>query len=182
MTDHSLLEKPIKMVLVGDPYVGKSSLIQSYALDEFSTMYLPTTLDNYKCGEIMRSGNSGSQTFNAFLMDVSSREDYARMRESIYKSVDVVLFCFSLSNIEMSGITSHYNKDGSKEPKQAKKRGSSSHISLGNVKTIWLPELEKALGKEQPNDDQPEEKKGKRELPIKILVGTKSDQLFENAD
>lgn len=40
------------MVLVGDAYVGKSSLIQSYALDEFSMLYLPTTLDNYKCGEI----------------------------------------------------------------------------------------------------------------------------------
>lgn len=43
-------------------------------------------------------------------MDVSSMEDYARMRESIYKSVDVVIFCFSLSNIEMKSVHS-YSKD-----------------------------------------------------------------------
>jgi len=78
-------------------------------------MYLPTTLDNYKCGEISRTSNSSPSTFNAFLMDVSSNEEYARMRESIYKSVDVVIFCFSLSNIEMSGLSSHYSKDASKE-------------------------------------------------------------------
>jgi GTPase SAR1 family protein len=80
-------------------------------------------------------------------MDVGSSEDYARMRESIYKSVDVVIFCFSLSNIEMT--SGHlYSKDSTKESILTKKRGSSSHISLGNVKTIWHPEFEKALGKE----------------------------------
>lgn len=109
------------------------------------------------------------------------------MRESIYKSVDVVIFCFSLSNIEISGINNHlYSKDSTKESKSAKKRGSSSHISLGNVKTIWLPEFEKALGKEQPKDADinPDDKRKdhKLELPIKILVGTKGDQLFENID
>ena len=43
------------MVLVGDTYVGKSSLIQSYALNEFSLNYSPTMLDNFKCGDITKS-------------------------------------------------------------------------------------------------------------------------------
>jgi GTPase SAR1 family protein len=115
-------------------------------------------------------------------MDVASSEDYARMRESIYKSVDVVIFCFSLSDIEMTSVQL-YSTDSTKESKQTKKRGSSSHISLGNVKTIWLPEFEKALGKEQHRDSDPnpdeKKKENKLELPIKILVGTKGDQLFE---
>lgn len=175
MSDPNLLEKlerPIKMVLVGDPYVGKSSLIQSYALDEFSIDYFPTTLDNYKCGEITRQSHNGTQTFNAFLMDVSSSEDYARMRDSIYKTVDVIIFCFSLSNIEMPGVTTHvYSKDdkGAKSA-SVKKKGSSSHISLGNVKTIWYPEVEKALASQQKDGEARDAR-----LPIKLLVGTKSD-------
>jgi small GTP-binding protein len=141
-----LLEKPVKIVLVGDPFVGKSSLIQSYALDEFSTLYIPTSHDSYKCGEITRSGGSGTQTFSAVLMDVSSQEDYARMRESIYKTVDVFIFCFSLSNIELSAHI--FGKDQAKSDRNNRKKGSSSHISLGNIKTVWLPEVDKALGKE----------------------------------
>jgi len=143
------LEKPIKIVLVGDPFVGKSSLIQSYALDEFSTMYLPTTHDNYKCGEITRNGNNGTQTFNAVLMDVSSEETYLKMRESIYKSVDVFLFCFSLASIEIQNI-----QPVKSEKSMSKKKGSSSHISLANIKTIWLPEVEKALGIERAKDTE----------------------------
>jgi GTPase SAR1 family protein len=105
-------------------------------------------------------------------MDVSSHEDYARMRDSIYKTVDVVIFCFSLSSIEMAGLSTHvYTKDGSAN---VKLKGSSSHISLGNIKTVWLPEVEKALGNSEDKKDV--------KLPIKILVGTKSDQLFENAE
>ena len=85
-------------------------------------------------------------------MDISSLEDYARMRESIYKSVDAIIFCFSLSNIEMKNVkTFIYQKvDGVKNEKNVKQtKGSSSHISLGNVKTIWMPEVEKAIGKER---------------------------------
>ena len=61
------------------------------------------------------------------------------MRDSIYKSVDAVIFCFSLSDIQAKVDKS-----------SQKKKGSSSYISLGNVKTIWLPEVNKALGREIP--------------------------------
>lgn len=166
MTDRTELEKPVKIVLLGDPFVGKSSLIQCYALDEFSALYQPTSHDSYKCGDITRAGSS--ETFSAVLTDVSAREDYVKMRETIYKSVDVFIFCFSLSNIEMQIKT---------EKSSVKKKGSSSFISLGNIKTLWLPEVDKALGKEPTKDTESSQDDRKKELklPIKILVGTKSD-------
>lgn len=95
------------------------------------------------------------------------------MRESIYKSVDVIIFCFSLSNLQIS------------KEKSSRKKGSSSHISLGHIKDLWLPEVEKALGEAKEDDEKnnlANKKDFKTQLPIKLLVGTKSDQIFENAE
>ena len=69
-------------------------------------------------------------------------EDFAKMRESIYKSVDAIIFCFSLANIEMNMNQTHMH---SKSENEKQKKGSSSLISLGNVKTLWMPEVERAL-------------------------------------
>jgi len=53
MVQHEL-EKPINLIIVGDTYVGKSSLVASYARNEFPTEYTPTVFDSYTCGEINR--------------------------------------------------------------------------------------------------------------------------------
>jgi hypothetical protein len=176
-------------------------LIQSYALNEFAYDYRPTILDNFKCGEISRKSQNEKETYQVFLMDVSTAEKYSRMRNSIYKSVDAIIFCFSLSNFEV--------KNDKSAMKTKNTLTSSSTISLNNIKTTWLPEVERALGQskdkqddegfkfsspadahdsagQKPSSDDSENfprlrrtsgalSNKHRELPIKILVGTKSD-------
>ena len=49
-------EGPIHIVVVGDPFVGKTCLIFSYAKDEFITKPITTVADEYDISDIQYMG------------------------------------------------------------------------------------------------------------------------------
>jgi len=81
----------IKLVVVGDGAVGKTSLLISYATDKFPTDYVPTVFENYTA-QMELDG----ETILLHLWDTAGQEDYDRLRPLSYPQSDVVLLCFSL--------------------------------------------------------------------------------------
>merc|ERR1712232_295735 len=81
----------IKLVVVGDGAVGKTSLLISYATKKFPTDYVPTVFENYTA-QMKR----GKQNILLHLWDTAGQEDYDRLRPLSYPGADVVLLCFSL--------------------------------------------------------------------------------------
>jgi len=82
--------KRVKLVVVGDGAVGKTSLLIRYATGEFPTEYLPTVFENYTAQ--MKREN---EVILLHLWDTAGQEDYDRLRPLSYPGADVVLLCFS---------------------------------------------------------------------------------------
>jgi len=84
----------IKVVVVGDGAVGKTSLLISYATDKFPVEYVPTVFENYSTQIPKDDGTS----ILLHLWDTAGQEDYDRLRPLSYPGADIVLLCFSTVN------------------------------------------------------------------------------------
>jgi len=82
--------KRVKLVVVGDGAVGKTSLLIRYATGEFPNEYVPTVFENYTA-QMKRE----TEVILLHLWDTAGQEDYDRLRPLSYPGADVVLLCFS---------------------------------------------------------------------------------------
>jgi len=83
----------LKLVVVGDGAVGKTSLLISYATGKFPTEYVPTVFENYTAQMKFKG-----QPVLLSLWDTAGQEDYDRLRPLSYPGADIVLLCFSTIN------------------------------------------------------------------------------------
>eukprot|EP01121_Diplochlamys_sp_Union-15-3_P012608 TRINITY_DN379_c0_g1_i1.p1 TRINITY_DN379_c0_g1~~TRINITY_DN379_c0_g1_i1.p1 ORF type:complete len:280 (-),score=64.05 TRINITY_DN379_c0_g1_i1:38-877(-) len=81
----------VKLVVVGDGAVGKTSLLISYSKGTFPTDYVPTVFENYTA---QTKADNGSMVL-LHLWDTAGQEDYDRLRPLSYPGADIVLLCFS---------------------------------------------------------------------------------------
>jgi Ras-related C3 botulinum toxin substrate 1 len=81
----------IKLVVVGDGAVGKTSMLISYAKGSFPETYVPTVFENYTA-----TINYKEKKILLHLWDTAGQEDYDRLRPLSYPGSDIVLLCFSL--------------------------------------------------------------------------------------
>ena len=84
-------KRAIKCVIVGDGAVGKTSMLMTYATNQFPFEYRPTVFDNYAVN-VDIAGN----TYILGLFDTAGQEDYDRLRPLTYPMTDIFLIAFSV--------------------------------------------------------------------------------------
>jgi small GTP-binding protein len=83
----------VKIVLVGDDAVGKTSLAITYSTGEFPRDYIPTVTDNIETTQVY-----GGEGHSISVWDSAGSVDYDRLRPLSYPQTDIFLVCFSVSN------------------------------------------------------------------------------------
>ena len=85
----------IKLIVVGDTFVGKTSLLESYTGGELPNSCHPTVFDYYTANRTV----DGRQV-NLNLCDTADQEDFDRLRPLSYPGTSVFLICYSVDNAE----------------------------------------------------------------------------------
>ena len=86
-------ENKIQIAVVGDTHVGKTSLVFSYAKDEFNEKYVTTVAEEYSISDIIYQG----QKIALSVWDLSAQDDHVSLRDFAYSKADGVIFCFTLA-------------------------------------------------------------------------------------
>ncbi|KAK0424227.1 hypothetical protein QR680_008558 [Steinernema hermaphroditum] len=86
-------EKRLKLVVVGDSFVGKTSLLFAYSEKSFHGSYNTTALESFTI-----SVEIEGLPYTVNLFDTAGQRDLAHLRCLSYPSTDVFLLCFSMAD------------------------------------------------------------------------------------
>ncbi|CAL8068069.1 unnamed protein product [Calicophoron daubneyi] len=86
-------QRTLKVVVVGDGTVGKTSMLMRYTEGKFPADYVPTIFENC-VGSFHVEGNSVPYE----LWDTGCQEDYSHLRPLSYTDTDIVILCFAVDN------------------------------------------------------------------------------------
>ena len=93
---------PLKVMVVGDAAVGKTSLLLTYSTDSFPGVdYIPTVFDNYSAKR-----NIDGKITELNLWDTAGQEDYDNLRPMSYPQTDVFVVCFNIHDkMSLTNVT-----------------------------------------------------------------------------
>jgi len=83
----------LKLVVVGDGAVGKTSLLFVYHKGEFPEEYVPTVFEN-----VAKDVTYKGKPVTLRLYDTAGQEEYDRLRPLSYPGTNIVLLCFSVAS------------------------------------------------------------------------------------
>jgi small GTP-binding protein len=89
----------IKILIIGDSKIGKSSLISNYLENNTSQIFSPNYCNNNYIDVIL-----DNQKYTLNILDVSSSEEFEVLRHYLYKQIDLLFICYSIDD-----LTSYYN-------------------------------------------------------------------------
>jgi len=83
----------LKVVVVGDGAVGKTSLLYVYNNGKFPEEYVPTVFENAS-----KNATYKGKSVTLRLYDTAGQEEYDRLRPLSYPGTNMVLLCFSVAS------------------------------------------------------------------------------------
>jgi len=83
--------RDIKITVVGDTSVGKTSLLISYTTNSFPSEHVPTVFDNYSANAIV-----DEESITLGLWDTAGSSEFNELRPLSYPGTDAFIVCYSI--------------------------------------------------------------------------------------
>lgn len=125
LKDEGLIDYKFKIIIVGDPGVGKTSLILRFTNNAFRRTYIPT-LGVHVSDKVFQVENSNVQLI---LWDIAGQQKFETMRQQFYLGSDGILLVFDLTNPQSFSSLSNWYQD---VKKQLKNRPDLIGFIIGN--------------------------------------------------
>jgi len=123
--EEKLIDYKFKIIIVGDPGVGKTSLILRFTNNAFRRTYIPT-LGVHVSDKIFKVDNSNIQLV---IWDIAGQVKFEMMRQQFYLGSDGILLIFDLTNPKSLNSLSNWYSD---VQKQLKNRPELIGFIIGN--------------------------------------------------
>ena len=86
-------ESKMKLVFVGDTFVGKTSIIMTWTQEKFPTLHEPTVLDTWYGTKVFKGTEVKLQIF-----DTAGHDDLSRIRPIAFTGADCFLICYAIND------------------------------------------------------------------------------------
>jgi len=87
--------RDLKITVVGNTSVGKTSLLISYTTNSFPGEHVPTVFDNYSANAIV-----DDEPINLGLWDTAGAQEFKELRPLSYPGTDAFIVCYSILDEE----------------------------------------------------------------------------------
>lgn len=96
-----------KIIVIGDPMVGKTSLLTKFATDKFEDIYLPTIGANITKKVVEVDGGKSS----LMLWDIAGQKDFYEIYKSYFNGANAVIIVFDITRKEtFKNVTNWYGE------------------------------------------------------------------------
>ena len=102
----------MKLLILGESNVGKSSLMNRFAADTFSET-VPTTIGvDFRMKQVtVDTAHSGQHTVNMQILDTAGHEKFRTLSSSFYRGTHAALFVYSVAARESFAPLEHWMKE-----------------------------------------------------------------------
>lgn len=103
-------ESIFKIIVIGDPAVGKTSLLTKFASKKFETQYIPTVGVNIVKEQIIVKGNGEDALVNLMLWDVAGQPQFYMLHKPYFNGADGMMLVFDVTRSStFSNVKNWYN-------------------------------------------------------------------------
>ena len=167
----------LKILLIGDSAVGKTSILFRYINDEFPECYMSTIGVEYKIKALIINGKK----VNLRIWDTSGQERYRSITQNFYRNANGILFVFDITNKESFNNIKIWLTDSENCETKVTKILIGNKIDLKDERKVDMEAIEKFAEKKEMKYFETSAKEGInideifRELAEQIL-GNKTDE------
>ena len=135
----------LKIILVGDSSVGKTSLLLKYTGGGFEDNYMSTIGVDFK----LKSIEVNNYKVNLKIMDICGQERFKSLNKNFYSSADGIMFVFDVTQKLSFKSIDGWLKEPNDFTSKFKKILIANKIDLENIREVNKEMIEKYANKEK---------------------------------
>ena len=171
----------LKILLIGDSTVGKTTLLLQYVDGKFSDSHITTIGVEYKDKNI----NLDGRELTLQIWDTSGQERYQSITKNFYRNADGIIFIFDLTNKESFEHMKNWLMSSVDCNKDFKRILVGNKLDLKNERVVNQESIKKFLEKNEMKFFETSAKEGTnvdiifKEISQLILAGKTNEEIIE---